>query len=204
MFFSLHVLLSLTLAVLSVTASPIPEGLLQLRTQSCSDVHVLFARGTAEIGILGTVVGPPFCAALSKALGRKSVAFEGIDYPATIARFLVGGDPGASITMASRVSSIAGQCPNARIVMSGYSQGAQVTHNPANRLSASVQKRVNAVVTFGDPFDKKNLPGILQDRRDTFCNTGDLICSGLPVVLAPHLAYGSDAPNAAKFVASLV
>ena len=51
-----------------------------------------------------------------------------------------------------------------------------------------------AVVTFGDPFRDRALPGVLQSRRKTFCNDGDLICDGLPVVLDPHGTYGAVRP----------
>jgi len=71
------------------------------------------------------------------------------------------------------------------------SQGAQVTHIAANRLSSAIQNRVVAVVTFGDPNRDKALPGVLQSRRKTFCNFGDLICEGLPTILAAHLTYGT-------------
>ncbi|TFK36399.1 cutinase [Crucibulum laeve] len=172
--------------------------------QACADVYVFFARGTTELGTLGMVVDPPFQTALQALLGEKSVVFEGIDYPAQVTGFLTGGDAGGSITMAKRVTSISERCLSSKIVMSGYSQGAQVTHNAANRLSAAIQNRVNAVITFGDPFQRRNLPGVLQNRRDTFCNVGDLICTSFSVILAPHLAYGSDAGAAASFVVECV
>ena len=72
-----------------------------------------------------------------------------------------------------------------------YSQGAQVTHLAARQLSSSEQNRIVAVVTFGDPYRSTALPGVLQSRRKTFCNLGDLICTGQPIVLAPHLTYGT-------------
>ncbi|KAF3358188.1 DNA replication complex GINS protein PSF2 [Verticillium dahliae VDG1] len=43
------------------------------------------------------------------------------------------------------------QCPNTKIVLSGYSQGAQLVHNAAEQISAAVTARVTAVLTFGDP-----------------------------------------------------
>ena len=49
--------------------------------------------------------------------------------------------------------------------------------------------KVAAVVTFGDPFENLPLLGILQTRRKTFCNPGDAICRGLPIVLLSHLTY---------------
>ena len=44
----------------------------------------------------------------------------GVDYPASIAGFLVGGDNGGSQTMADIVSQTASRCPSTKIVLSGY------------------------------------------------------------------------------------
>lgn len=88
--------------------------------QSCADVTVYFARGTGESGTIGTIVGPPFQSALQSALGSRSLDFIGINYPASIAGFLAGGDPGGATTMANSVTSKASSCPNTKIVISGY------------------------------------------------------------------------------------
>lgn len=42
-------------------------------------------------------------------------------------------------------------CPDTKVVMSGYSQGSQLVHNAASELDASIMEKVSAVVTFGDP-----------------------------------------------------
>ncbi|KAF5330603.1 hypothetical protein D9619_005197 [Psilocybe cf. subviscida] len=197
----------LLLAASAVIAAPTPEnGLapLPLERRACADVVVHFARGTTEAGTLGTVVGPPFRTALGIALGSRSLSFEGVDYPAIVAGFLVGGSPEGSRTMANSVIATANECPNAKIVMSGYSQGGQLVHNAAKLLSTAVQQRVVAAVIFGDPNRDKSLPPILEARRKTFCNFGDLICDGTSIVLAPHLTYGSDAAAAAAFVRARV
>lgn len=52
---------------------------------------------------------------------------------------------------ASLVTKAFTNCPNTKIVMSGYSQGAQLVHNAASELSTSTMEKVSAVVTFGDP-----------------------------------------------------
>lgn len=43
------------------------------------------------------------------------------------------------------------KCPQSAIVMSGYSQGAQIVHNAADQLGPAGMANVKAVVTFGDP-----------------------------------------------------
>lgn len=88
--------------------------------QSCADVSVVFARGTTEPAPIGTIVGPPFQAALQSALGSKTLSFQGVDYAASIAGFLEGGDPQGAATMAQDVTSTANSCPDTKIVMSGY------------------------------------------------------------------------------------
>jgi cutinase len=88
--------------------------------QSCADVAVVFARGTTEPSPIGTVVGPPFEAALRSAIGGRSLSFIGVDYAANIPGFLVGGDPAGARTMAADITSIANSCPNTAIVSSGY------------------------------------------------------------------------------------
>ncbi|EAU82066.1 cutinase [Coprinopsis cinerea okayama7 len=194
-------LATLALGAVSALAAPVTE--LESRQLFCRDVYVFFARGTGEVGTLGTVVGPGLSAAVKLAV-RDSVEFEGIDYPALVSGYLAGGDRGGARTMANKVSQTASRCPNAKIFISGYSQGAQVTHLAARQLSAADQARVTGVVTFGDPYRDDALPGGLQSRRKTYCNVGDLICAGLPTLLAPHFTYGSDTPDAARWIAARV
>ncbi|KAG6818772.1 hypothetical protein H0H93_001907 [Arthromyces matolae] len=172
--------------------------------QSCADVTVFFARGTTETGTIGTVVGPPFKAALLTALGGQSLNFVGIPYAASIVGFLEGGDPAGATTMANDVTSTANSCPSTKIVISGYSQGAQVTHLAAAKLSSAVRARVNAAVVFGDPDNGQAFPSPIQSHEKTFCATGDDICAGGDLVLAPHLSYGADAGSAAAFVVSQI
>lgn len=52
---------------------------------------------------------------------------------------------------ASLVTLAFTQCPDTKVVMSGYSQGAQVVHLAAADLPAATMEKVSAVVTFGDP-----------------------------------------------------
>jgi cutinase len=113
--------IALVLTTATAFAAPIVEGI-EAR-QNCPDVAIFFARGTSEPGTLGTVVGPEFQAAVQGALGGRSLSFVGINYPATIAGFLAGGDPGGAQTMANSVTSTANSCLNTKIVISGYRQG---------------------------------------------------------------------------------
>jgi len=195
-------LVTLALSAASVLAAPAGE----LEARACTDVYVYFARGTTETPTLGSVVGPGLSSGVSTRVRAKgkTVTFTGIAYPATVEGYLAGGDAGGARTMANAVVSAAASCPNAKIFISGYSQGAQVAHLAARQLSSANQNRITGVVTFGDPYKNTALPGSLQSRRKTYCNVGDLICSGLPTILYPHLTYGSDTGNAAAWIADRV
>ena len=60
----------------------------------CSDITVVFARGTTEPGNVGLMTGPPFFDALSEQLGAGSLAVQGVEYPATFAGFNRNGTDG--------------------------------------------------------------------------------------------------------------
>tara|TARA_R110002003_G_scaffold122_10_gene11096 strand:+ start:5343 stop:5984 length:642 start_codon:yes stop_codon:yes gene_type:complete len=51
----------------------------------CTDMTVIFARGTSELGNVGTVTGPPMFSALREKLGNDRVTVQGVDYPASAA-----------------------------------------------------------------------------------------------------------------------
>lgn len=65
----------------------------------CRDMLVIYARGTTEAGNVGTLTGPPFFAALAQQMGEQNLAVQGVDYPADIPGFLIGGSPAGSQTM---------------------------------------------------------------------------------------------------------
>lgn len=58
----------------------------------CTDVTIVFARGTGETGNVGTVAGPPFFKALRGRLGAGRVTVQGTEYPATWAVSLLYSD----------------------------------------------------------------------------------------------------------------
>ena len=129
----------------------------------CRPITVIFARGTIELGNVGSLAGPPFFNALDLEVGASNVAVQGVDYPATIAGYLEGGDKGGAATLAALAEQTATQCPNTQIVLSGYryalrafhstlkltvcSQGAQLVHLGAAQISASTAARISAVVS---------------------------------------------------------
>ena len=51
----------------------------------CTDVTVVFARGTGEFGNMGTIAGPPMVKSLREKLGAERVLVQGVDYAASAA-----------------------------------------------------------------------------------------------------------------------
>ncbi|MCJ1366497.1 hypothetical protein MMC16_005626 [Acarospora aff. strigata] len=170
----------------------------------CALITVIFARGTVEGGNVGALAGPPFFNALEGLVGGQNVAVQGVDYPANIVGYAAGGDAVGASKLASLAKQAASQCPKTQIVLSGYSQGAQVVHLGAAQIPASVAARVAAVVVFGDPNKDQPFPNISPAKVVTFCFLSDLICYGKPIITPSHLAYGINAWPAAAFVKSRV
>ena len=88
----------------------------------CSDVKVVFARGTDDAPGLGRP-GQAFADALSGLIGGRSLTTYGVNYPASY-DFLAAADGAADA--ANYISALTQQCPSTRIVLGGYSQGAAV------------------------------------------------------------------------------
>ncbi|KAL4912653.1 cutinase-domain-containing protein [Aspergillus aurantiobrunneus] len=158
----------------------------------CKALTFIFARGTTEIGTMGTVVGPKVADELDSQTGGK-VAVQGVDYPADAAGNAQLGASGGP-EMAKLVKQAVQQCPDTKVVLGGYSQGAMVVHNAAGKLSSG---QVVGAVTFGDPFKAQKPDNIEQFK--TWCATGDPVCANGANVMA-HLTYGGDAAEAAKFL----
>ena len=67
-------------------------------------------------------------------------------------------------------------------------------------LSAQESAFVSSAVIFGDPDNGDPVGKVAAADTMVVCHTGDLICAGQSVILAPHLTYGRDANAAAQFV----
>ncbi|KAF4782745.1 cutinase [Colletotrichum scovillei] len=173
---------------------------------ACRKVTLIWARGTTQSGNVGEAgsEGPVFFNALAGLVGTSNLAVQGVDYSASILGFLAGGDAAGSTTMANLVARAVTQCPSTKIVMSGYSQGGQLVHNAASKLTAAQTARVSAVLIFGDPFDGQAVGSIPASKVKVICHDGDNICDGGIIITADHRNYEQDAPAAAAFVAGLV
>lgn len=83
-------------------------------------VHIIAARGTGErpgVGAQQSVV-----TSIQKRLPGSSV--EAVDYPATTAQ--PASNNAGNAAMTRQITAYAQACPNSKIVLMGYSQGAQV------------------------------------------------------------------------------
>ncbi|KAK7737362.1 hypothetical protein SLS53_006666 [Cytospora paraplurivora] len=170
----------------------------------CGDVLVIFARGTDEPGNVGALVGPELFQALDDALGSEhTLAVQGVDnYGATVKEFLVGGDAEGSQEMASLAIQAFDECPDSKIVLSGYSQGGQLVHNAAGLLPAATMQAVSSVVIFGDPDSAQTVSNADTSRVLIICHADDIICEGGDIIVYEHLTYAAEADTAAAFIVS--
>jgi len=86
----------------------------------CKALTIIFARGTVEAGNVGARIGPPLFSAVANITGAANLAAQGVDYSADIFGFLAGGSGSGSTTMRKLVQQAIAQCPETKIVMSGY------------------------------------------------------------------------------------
>jgi cutinase len=188
--------------------------------QPCSDVEVVFARGTSEPPGIGRV-GQALVDALTPQLGGRTVSTYAVNYPASydFLNTAVGADDATG-----RIATLAAQCPNTRVVLGGYSQGAAVVDMLAgvpplgNRigsigsappLPAGLNGNVAAVAVFGNPATKFGNPvsadGSFTGKAIDLCADGDPICSdGRNPFAHTHYETSPFIPQAAGFVAGRV
>src|ERR1700730_4163138 len=88
----------------------------------CPDIEVVFARGTNDAPGLGDV-GGAFVDALRGKVGGRSVGAYAVNYPASF-DFLAAAD-GAN-DASGHIQYMVDNCPDTRLVLGGYSQGAGV------------------------------------------------------------------------------
>ncbi|KAM7192312.1 Cutinase domain containing protein [Naviculisporaceae sp. PSN 640] len=173
--------------------------------RGCRPIIMFFARGSTEVGNMGTVVGPDVGNGVKDVFGRDQVAVEGIDYAALLStNFLPGGADLLGIReMKRQIEKAVNQCPTSRIVVGGYSQGAALTHRAVEDLPQAQKDRIAAAFTFGDTQNQQDngqIPNFPREKTIIICNVGDLVCSGTLTLLAPHFTYGRRADEAVQFI----
>jgi len=185
-----------------------PTAMSVAGADGCPDAEVVFARGTGEpVGPGGP--GQAFTDSLTGQLPGKSVNLYPVDYPATN-DYVNSAHAGAGDAVA-HVQGTAANCPNTKIVLGGYSQGAGVMDMTSHQLSAQVANHVAAVALFGNPqssyakqLSDNQIPAInpsYSPKTIDICLPDDNICAEGGSIIA-HLGYVPDATNqAATFVA---
>ncbi len=200
-----------TPAVLTPTVSWAPSA----RADGCPDIEVVFARGTDEPAGIGRV-GQAFVDSLRNRVGGRSVGVYAVNYPATY-DFLAAA--GGANDASNHIQYMMANCPNTRLVLGGYSQGAAVIDViaavpfPAIGFTAPLPPNtpdfVAALAVFGNPTAKVGLPltasPVWGSRSIDLCNAGDPVCSDGDSVPA-HSNYGPAGltSQAAGFVAGLL
>jgi cutinase len=208
-FASATVALTASIAVLVPAVPPTASA------DDCPDIAVVFARGTNDAPGLGNV-GGAFVDSLRGRVGGRSVTAYAVDYPATF-NFLAAA-AGANDASA-HIQDVITNCPDSRLVLGGYSQGAAVIDVisavpiPAvgfdNPLPPNVPDHVAAIAVFGNPSAKLGLPLTVSPlwggRSIDLCNAGDPICQTDGESLSAHRSYpGGPTNQAADFVAGLL
>jgi cutinase len=193
----------------------------------CPDVEVTFARGTSEPPGVGAV-GQEFIDSLRSQVRGRSIGVYPVNYPASddIAPSVNAGAGDAH----AHVQSMVANCPNTKLVLGGYSQGAgvidQITIARApvaglipDILTADEADHVAAVATFGNPSGRflgapiTELSPWYGAKAVDLCAPGDPVCAPGALLTLPshdemfspaHLSYKqSGMPSqAATFVAS--
>lgn len=154
----------------------------------CSDVEVVFARGTDEPAGVGRE-GQAFVDALKGDLKGRTVGVYAVNYPAS--HDFMQATAGAA-DAAAHVQLTVSTCPNTKIVLGGYSQGAAVidgiTGDPARLfglgqpMPPEVADHVAAVAVFGNPLNRFGGPltalsPLYGAKTVDLCNGADPVCS---------------------------
>jgi cutinase len=215
------------LAVFAVAAGLFagPAAVANAADDSCTDVAVVFARGTFEGPGVGAT-GQAFVDALNARLPGQSVSVYGVNYPASL-DFGRAVDGVADAT--TKIQAIAAECPDTKVVLGGYSQGAAVAGYSTSSsvpagfvlpagltgpMPASVASHVSAVVLFGTPnnwvlnlADRSAPPIVIGEQYAgktlQLCAVGDPICYPGGLDRSAHSSYKSNgmAVQGAEYVA---
>jgi cutinase len=161
----------------------------------CSDVDVVFARGTSEPPGVGQV-GQAFVDSLRSKVSAKSLRVYGVNYPATMDfPTAIDGVNDAG----NHVEHMAATCPNTKMVLGGFSQGAAIMgfvtsaaipdgapSDAPRPMSPDVADHVAAIALFGTPssafMSLIGAPAIVigplyMPKTTELCAPGDPICS---------------------------
>src|SRR4029079_3196030 len=194
----------------------------------CPDVQIVFARGTFEPPGVGGV-GQAFVDSLTSKVGGKSVDVYPVNYPASL-DFATAAE--GVIDASNKVRDVAASCPNTKMVLGGYSQGAAVVaystedavppgfnlpDGITGPMAPEVANHVAAVALFGKPSSGflqmiyTGAPPITVGRLYTgkttdLCIPADNVCSPTGTDNGAHTLYAVNGmtAQAADFAARRV
>ena len=199
-----------TLLAAAITAPAISNA--EADDGSCAQVEVIFARGTLEPPGPGAT-GQAFTDALTSRLGGTAVNVYPVNYPASLS-FSQAAD--GVVDAANKVLNTVATCPNTKIVLGGYSQGAAIAaymtadsippgytlpEGISGPLPPSVAPHVAAVALFGKPSNgflnlvdhdapPINIGPLYANKTIDLCTPADPVCSsGQGFSRAAHSAY---------------
>lgn len=128
-----------------------PNGIPPAAAQGCPDIEVLFARGTGDPPGIGDV-GQAFVDSLRSKVGGRSVGVYAINYAATM-NFLRAAEGATDAN--NHAQFMATNCPNTKLVLGGFSQGAAVID-----LMLGVAPNVSAIAGVGAIPGLNAIPGL--------------------------------------------
>ena len=167
-------------------------------------------------------------------IGPGQFQADSVNYPARSVQwwgtvdpeqYKMSRDSGIAVTR-TIIRSIVGHCTRARIIVSGFSQGADAVAYAFNRSSASTKKHITMLQLIADPHRnvadrgirfrpaEKSQNGWYGPRHrfthrtdgyqiETWCGSDDDICSRSGTVSVPnHVSYDCDVQWAAESIAA--
>jgi cutinase len=176
---------------LLIAPSAVRSAIPSASATDCPDAEVTFARGTSEPPGIGRV-GDAFVDSLRQQTGSMNIGVYAVNYPASRLQLHTGDGANDAI---SHIKSMASSCPNTKIVLGGYSQGADVIDIVAgvplggisfgSPLPPEYAGNIAAVAVFGDVADRgggsiTTQSASLGSKAIDMCNPSDPICHAGP------------------------
>ncbi|CAN5608130.1 cutinase family protein [soil metagenome] len=212
----------LAAAALFVAPTVLPDRITAIPSAGaapCPAAEVIFARGRIEPAGAGQI-GNAFVSALRSKTGKK-IDLYAVKYPADTEIDIGAND------MSQRIQYMAGNCPDTRLVLGGYSLGAAVTDvvlavpiaafGFKSPLPPGMDQRIAAVALFGNGSQWagpiSTFSPLYNERTIELCHGDDPICNPTdpnnwqdywPQHLAPAYIQAGMVNQAADFVAGRI
>jgi cutinase len=208
-----QIVCSIGAAVAAISALASSPATIPIATAAgCPDVEVVFARGTTEPPGVGGI-GQAFVDSLQTQLAPKSMWTYAVNYPAST------DFPTAAqgvIDASARVREMAAKCPNTKLVLGGYSQGAAVIGyvtaaevppgfalppGITGPMPPEVADHVAAVALFGEPSSRFlnrieappiNIGPLYVAKTIDQCIVDDPVCTNDGGNIGAHMQYVSN------------